>query len=69
MKSTVKLAHTKLWLRLSRLETHKHRGLSWAKEQSRGVLKLTNLYEINTIHTHTLAHPFPKAVGLRGPAG
>uniref|UniRef100_A0A3Q2VZT3 Uncharacterized protein n=1 Tax=Haplochromis burtoni TaxID=8153 RepID=A0A3Q2VZT3_HAPBU len=62
-KTTVNTACMKSWLCLTGAETltqhttkHAHArtrdcGLSWAKESSRGVLKLTNLYETNTIHT------------------
>lgn len=59
VRTTVNTVHTNSWLCLAGADTHTHMhahthcGLSWATERSRGVLKLTNLYETNTIHTHT----------------
>ena len=40
-------------------------GLSWAKEGSRGVLNLTNLYETNTIRAHTQTHTLAHTLSPR----
>lgn len=46
-------------------DTHSCCGLSWAKEGSRGVLNLTNLYETNTIRTHTQTHTLAHTLSPR----
>lgn len=65
---TVNTLHTKSWLSLAGAQTHNTHsccGLSWAKEGSRGVLNLTNLYETNTIRTHTQTHTLAHTLSPR----
>lgn len=66
--TTVNTLHTKSWLSLAGAQTHNTHsccGLSWAKEGSRGVLNLTNLYETNTIRTHTQTHTLAHTLSPR----
>lgn len=79
-RTTVNTVHMKSWLSLAGAQTltqRTHTQTQWAQLGQRVKQRCAkidkSLRDKHSPHTptqkHTLTHPFPKAVGLRGPAG